>query len=60
MKVKYNYLTAVQRYGGYSCMDCCFVDLYGYCIRQRFIDLGPCISKTKYYERILKSDIFEL
>lgn len=60
MKVKYNNLTAVSMYGESSCPICCFYGVDRVCIRDIFTDLGPCISKTKYYKRILKSDIFEL
>lgn len=61
MKVKYNNLTAVRMYGGDSCILCCFFfNLGGVCIRDKFTDLGPCISETKYYKHCLKSDIFEL
>lgn len=60
MKVKHINLTAIQMYGGCSCTECCFYNLGKVCIRDKFTDLGPCMSKTKYYKRILKSDIFEL
>lgn len=60
MKVKYIDLTAVSMYGGNSCRICCFYGVDRVCIRDRFRDLGPCISKTKYYKRISKNDIFEL
>lgn len=60
MKVKYSNLTAVSMYGGDSCTMCCFYGISRICIRDKFTDLGPCVSKTKYYKRISKSDIFEL
>ena len=60
MKVKYNDLTAVRVYGGDSCTLCCFFGFDVLCVRDKFTDLGPCISETKYYKYCLKSDIFEL
>lgn len=60
MKIKYNDLIAVRMYGGNSCTICCLYGLDGVCIRDKFTDLGPCISQTKYYQHLSKSDIFEL
>lgn len=60
MKVKYNDLTAVGMYGWNSCTACCFFGIDRVCIRDIFKDLGPCVSITKYYKCIPKSDIFEL
>jgi len=60
MKVKHMDLTAVPMYGGNSCTICCFFGVDMVCVRDKFPDLGPCISETKYYKRILKSDIFNL
>ena len=61
MKIKYNNLIVIPMYGGNSCMNCCFFyNLGTLCIRDKFPDLGPCISKSKYYKRISESDIFEL
>lgn len=60
MKVKYNKITAIPMYGGFTYLVCCFNTPTKWCVRQRFTDLGLCISETKYYKHTPKSDIFEL